>query len=198
MREAYRSFSFRLVVNRCTWGLPQILEICLRICGDRDHSFCWIWFLLERPSAVTIREPGMCLALSITLLWWLLKPLLMCGLKQGWPACSCNWFWRIAGSDEAPWRVGVFFCLGPNPPVESKSKWAPHFTFETAPASSAINLLRVYWHWLVEDSSGSWMLMSNFAFLVLLVVVESFLFRSWFYPPSNQVLFVHLRKCPLK
>ena len=59
---------FRLVANKSTWGLSQSLEISLKICGERDHSVDWIWFLLGRPSAIMLSEPGMCLALSVTLL----------------------------------------------------------------------------------------------------------------------------------
>ena len=37
------------------------------ICGDRDHSVDWIWFLLERLSTITLSDPRMCRALSVTL-----------------------------------------------------------------------------------------------------------------------------------
>ena len=33
---------FMLVAKRSTWGLSQILEIFLKICGQRDHSVNWI------------------------------------------------------------------------------------------------------------------------------------------------------------
>ena len=52
------SFLFNLVANRSSWGLSQSLEICLKICGERDHSVDWIWFLLQRPSAITLSEPA--------------------------------------------------------------------------------------------------------------------------------------------
>ena len=51
---------FRLVVNKSSWRLSKSVEICLKICGERNHSVDWIWLLLERPSGITLSDPVSC------------------------------------------------------------------------------------------------------------------------------------------
>ena len=58
-------WEFNSVANMSISGVPQTLKIRSTISGWRDHSVGMGWFGGDRWSAITFRQPGICLARTI-------------------------------------------------------------------------------------------------------------------------------------
>ena len=58
-------WEFDRVANMSTSGVPQTLKIRLTISGCRDYSVGIGWFGRDRWSAISFRQPGICLAQTI-------------------------------------------------------------------------------------------------------------------------------------